>query len=151
MRYFDSSAALKGEVESFQESSDDKKAIAQATACLRRLGFQDERCIQAVAHKCVQQAGKTTINGEIGQGALREIGKCLDRALSRCLDLERYLDPREIARARAALLLGKTALCIEDLFKEENAASRMGEALRATLPQAVPPEATMPMPAQEFE
>lgn len=151
MRYVVSSVALQGEIGALQESLADNEAIAQVAAYLRSLGFQDEQCIQALAYGCVQQAGKTITDNRISQRALKEVWRCLDRALSRCLKLDSSLDFTEVARARAALLLGKTAFCIEDLFKEENITPQIEEALRAILPQAVPPEAPLPMPEQKFE
>lgn len=149
--YFVSSVALQGELGTFQDSLVDMEVVAQVAAYLRRLGFQDEQCIQALAYGCVQEAGKAVTGGKINQRALKETWKCLDKALSRCLKLDPYVDYVEVARARAALLLGKGAPYLDVLFREGSIALQTGEALRASLPQAIPPEAPLPMPEQALE
>lgn len=148
--YFVSSVAFQGEMEIFQDSLVDMEVVAQVVAYLRRLGFQDEQGIQALAYGCVKEAGKSITGGKINQRALKETWKCLDKALSRCLNLDPYADRLEVARARAAFLLGKGVPCMEDLFREDNVALQAGKALQASLPQAVPPEAPLPMPEQAF-
>lgn len=149
--HFVSSVAFQGEMEVFQDSLVDTEVVAQVAAYLRRLGFQDEQCIQALAYGCVQEASKSITGGKINQRALKETWKCLDKALSRCLKLDPYADHLEVARARAALLLGKGAPYLEVLFREDSIALQTGEALRASLPQAMPPEAPLPMPEQALE
>ncbi|QBQ55710.1 hypothetical protein [Nitrosococcus wardiae] len=157
MTRFACSAALQEETGALYDCFFITEVEAQLVAYLQHLGFQDGRCLRIFARECVQRAmrrtRRTLTSPTLYQQALKEVWKCLDGALSRHLGSGLYLNHHEIARARAALLLGQAPLSLEELFGQENVSPQMGmgNSLKDRLPQATPPEAPLAMPEQSFE
>ena len=126
---------------------------AQVIAYLRKLGLRDQDLISHLGEACLHRASRRAAPGahhELLRRALEEAQRRFDHALALSLSLQGTKNQHALAAARAALLLGNTALESEKfLHAQGDMRGEAGSLLQAT-PQATPPESRLPMHEQEF-
>lgn len=131
----------------------DRQALEEAEMrirCLfRRLGLEDPQSLDILVHDCMQRARKRAQDQEeLPRRAVEEARRRYDLWLGRALEPLPDRSLQELARARAALLLGPRLGSAEGLLPGKGLSLPVREALRAVFPQPVPPEAPVAMPAQ---
>lgn len=120
---------------------------------LRRLHFQDSALIDKLAADCVERAQRRVAkndSGELLRRALEEAQRRFDQAVARALGPNSGRDPGLVASVRAALLLGRSGISVDELFLSPAVNPEIASLLQARRPVALPPEAPVAMPPQKL-
>lgn len=122
-------------------------------AYLARLGLKDEELVRGIADYCLYRARRRVGHSgheELPRRAIEEVMRKVDKAIAQAFGAG-YADPRELARIRVALELGRVEFPLETLLRGGEIPPEARDALLSVLPQATPPEAPQPLAAQRFE
>lgn len=128
-------------------------AEAAVRVYLRHLGF-GAAATEAALPQCLAKARKRVGRGpsaveELQRCAVEDVQRRLDQALGLLLGFAAD-DLLNLARARAALLLGGADFPKDHLLTGQPVPPEAVQALATHLPTATPPEAPLPMAAQAF-
>lgn len=128
-------------------------ARKKVTAYLMRLGLRDDDLIQGIVDYCLYRARRRVAHSgheELPRRAIEEAMRKVDKAIAHAFGAD-YADPRNLARIRVALEVGRVDFPLETLLRGGEILPESRDALLSVLPQATPQEAPQPLVEQRFE